>query len=125
MAITSNDVVEITGTKVCPSKIDPFIEIAACDIEAAAVCAGVSDACKDSAHAYLAAHYFITSPIGRGSLQVKREKLEDVRDVTYSIDSGERLGNGILSTAYGATANRLMRGCLATLEQKPASVCLA
>lgn len=118
MAITENDVLEITGSTLCTNKITPFIEDAQCMIEKALECTSVTDKCQDRATVNLAAHYLVTSPVGRASADIKRQKLGDAYDVTYA---GDIKGDGVLSTSFGKKANALMNGCLAELDKPPIS----
>lgn len=119
MSISANDVIDITGTTLCNSKITPFIEDAECIIEKAEECTTVTAKCKDRATTNLAAHYLVTSNVGKGSAAVKSEKLEDVYDVTYA--QVEIKGEGVLSTSFGQKANALMNGCLVELDKRPIS----
>ena len=117
MTCTPNDVREITGSELNDPKIQPFILDAECIIGMAAACADVTTACQDRACVNLAAHYLVTSQVGKASLGVKRENLEGVYDVTYAI--GSESGTGVMSTSFGKKANALMGGCLQELDKAP------
>ena len=117
MAITANDVIEITGAVGCSNEIDPFITTAECQIEK---CTGTfSEKCLVAATANLAAHYYVSSPVGRKFADIKRRELKEAFSVTYA--KGENTGTGVMSTSFGQTANALMDGCLAELDKRPAA----
>lgn len=120
MATTAQEVKDITGSTLADAVIQPFIDAAECLIDAAAECTTATDACQDMAHTYLSAHLLVTSNVGKASAQVKREKLEDVYEATYSSNGGS--GTDVLSTTFGETANMLMGGCLKELGKTPVDI---
>lgn len=117
MTISADDVKAITGSELPNTKIDPFIADAQCVIDAAAECVTITAGCQDRALANLAAHYLVTSEVGKASAQTKREKLEDVYDVEYVVAKGSAEDLG--STEFGKKANMMMGGCLNELGRRP------
>ena len=120
MTCTPKDVRGLTGSTLSDSKIEPFIADANCIIDMAEECVDVTDACLVRACANLAAHYLVTSAVGKKSRNIKRQRIEDVYEVTYM--SGADNGIGVLSTEFGAKANALMQGSLTEFDKPQASM---
>ena len=120
MACKPQDVKAITGSKLENELIEPFIDDADCIIDAAAECVTVTDACKVRACVNLAAHYLVTSRVGKASREIKRQNIEDAYDVEYVI--GSQKGEGIFSTHFGHKANTLMQGILTEFDKPQAQL---
>lgn len=120
MAITPAAVRGITGSALADGDIQPFIDAAGCIISQVVGCmTSTALACKDQAEAYLAAHLLTTSPVGDASKQVRREELDGKYSVEYLTPFN--MGDGVMSSQYGQTANMLTGGCLAQLDKTPVS----
>lgn len=120
MATCPSDVRAVTGSGLTDAEIQPFITTASAILELISEkTATLSTTVVNSAHTYLAAHLLTTSPVGDDGKQVRRESIEAKYSVEYLTPFN--LGQGILSTQYGQTANMLLGGCLAELDKTPVS----
>lgn len=120
MAATADMVRAITGSTLLDAQIQPFLDVASCVMEQVSECtAKLSTTCKDQVEAYLSAHFLTTSEVGTASKQIRREELDGKYSVEYLTPFN--LGNGVLGTQFGQTANMLAGGCLSQLDKTPIS----
>lgn len=122
MAATESDVKAINGSTLTDPEIAPFLSAAVCVIENVDKCLtakGVTDACKDKATAWLAAHMMAMTAVAAGTNVNKRETFEN-----YTVERAisNFSGSGVVSTTYGQTANMLTAGCLKDADKAPAQV---
>jgi len=82
--------------------------------------ASIPSATVDVATGYLAAHFLAITPVGDASKQVRRETLGDRYSVEYLTPFN--MGDGVLATQYGQTANLLLRGALTEMDKRPVSM---
>lgn len=123
ITVTPDDVRAITGSTKTDAEIQPFIDAAVCAMNNVSECLtskGITEDCQNSAAAFLASHFFVSSGVGQGSATVKRKTFEGYT-IEYII--GQYSGSGIQGTSYGQTANTLTAGCLIQLDQQPSQVC--
>lgn len=119
MAATEQDIKDLTGSSLADATVTPFLDAANCIIENVGTdCTdSLSTTCLDKATAYIGAHLLVTSNVGKGSLQLKREELDGRYTVEYLVSSIKT--EGFMSTMFGQTANALLKGCLAELDKRP------
>ena len=118
MTATANQVQEITGSTLATEVIRPFIDAAGVLMRKISEnTADMSDADVCLTEAYLAAHLMTTSKVGKGSSAIKRESLRGKYTAEYLMPSG--MGDGVLSTQFGVTANMMSGGYLAQLGKTP------
>lgn len=119
---TPDQVRAINGSTLSDEQIQPFIDAAVCIVEQADMCMtgkGLSDSCKTSVAAYVAAHLMGVSGIDDKSRVKSKETFEN-----YSVEwaQAQVAGNGIMSTTFGQAANTISGGCLQEVDKRPFSI---
>ena len=118
---TPEDVKLITGSNLPDATIQAFIDAAECIIERIEDCiTDVSASCKDKACTFLSAHLMTTSAVGQGSALKKSESLAGEYSVERVVSSYN--GQGVLSTAYGVSANAILGGCLQEADLRKSTI---
>lgn len=119
---TPEQVRAINGTDKTDEEIQPFIDAAMCIVTRAEPCMvgkGLSDECMTTVAAWVAAHLMATSSVGDDSLTKRSENFESYSYVNLRPSS---MGNGIVSSSYGQTADDLSGGCLLDATRRSASI---
>jgi len=116
--VTPTEVKAIVSTSLDDSVVQVWIDGANTIINSKSECIGGDEAKLKQIELMLSAHFVgMLDPEIRGF--VTKEKL-DVFETTYS--NPVTLKNNIDNTTYGTTANMLSGGCLASINDKVASV---
>jgi hypothetical protein len=123
MPASGDTVRSITGSTLTDLELQPFLDGADCIMERVSTCTtnkGVSSSCLDLAASYLASHLLSLSTVGKDSRTKKRETFENYT-VEYAV--AQVMGNGVMSTQYGQTANSILGGCLQEVDKQQANIC--
>ena len=118
VAPTPDAVKLINGSALADVAIAPFIASAACiaaQVEASMIAKLISAGCQTSVITWLAAHLMASAGIEDSSRVKSTEKFEN-----YSVEwaQSQVMGQGVLSSTYGATANTLSGGCLQETDKR-------
>ena len=123
MPASGDTVRSITGSTLTDLELQPFLDGADCIMGRVSTCTtskGISDSCLDLAASYLASHLLSLSTVGKDSRTKKRETFENYT-VEYAVS--QVMGNGVMSTQYGQTANSIVGGCLQEVDKQQSVVC--